>query len=409
MSDFYDELEIQDLQAREQALFARLPAVLQAACAKAPGRSMRFDGVDVAGVNSREQLAGIPVLRKQDLSALQTSHPPFGGLNATAPGALARLFMSPGPIFEPEGHGRDWWGVARSLFAAGVRARDILLNSFSYHLTPAGHMFESGAHALGCAVIPAGIGNTELQLQVIAHYRPVGYAGTPDFLKVLLDKADETGVDASSIRHALVGGAALPASLRAEFNQRGVSTMQTFGTADLGIVAYESAALEGMIVNENLIVEIVRPGSSDPVSNGEVGELVVTRLNRDYPLIRFGTGDLSAVLPGASPCGRTNMRIKGWLGRADQRTKVKGMFVDPGQIDGVLQRHPEIAKARLVVDRHNERDVMTLQIESNTTVETDHIVETLRDITRLRGSVELVPTGSLPNDGKVITDNRSYD
>src|SRR5262249_43859766 len=334
---------------------------------------------------SRAALAALPVLRKADLAALQKAHPPFGGLNVTAPGKLKRLLMSPGPIFEPEGWGNDVWGVARALFAAGFRAGEIVHNSFSYHLTPGGFIMESGARALGCAVIPAGTGNTEQQLEAIAHFRPSGYLGTPDFLKVLLDAAAKAGKDASSLVRGLVSGAALPPSLRQEWGGRGVGVLQCCATADLGVIAYESEAREGLIVNETLLVEIVRPGTGDPVAEGEVGEIVVTSFNPDYPMIRLATGDLSAVLPGRSPCGRTNMRIKGWMGRADQSAKVKGMFVHPAQVAEVGKRHPGLARLRLSVTRVGEQDAMTLLAECATPSAglADAVATTLQSVTKL--------------------------
>jgi phenylacetate-CoA ligase len=316
--------------------------------------------------------------------------------------------MSPGPIFEAEGEGTDWWGAARALFAAGFRAGDIVHNSFAYHLTPGGLILESGAHALGCAVIPGGVGNTEHQLDAIAHYRPSGYVGTPDFLKILLDTAEKAGKNASSLRRALVSGAALPASLRVEFDRRGVAALQCYATAELGVIAYESEAREGMIVNENVIMEIVRPGTGDPVPEGEVGEVVVTSFNLDFPMIRLGTGDLSALIPAPSPCGRTNMRIKGWMGRADQTAKVKGMFVHPKQIAEIAARHPELKRLRLVVDRNAEQDTMTLLAECappDAILETA-IAETLQSVTKLKGVVKLIAPGTLPNDGKLIADER---
>jgi phenylacetate-CoA ligase len=316
--------------------------------------------------------------------------------------------MSPGPIFEPEGQGSDWWGCARALYAAGIRRGDIVHNSFAYHLTPGGFILESGAHALGCAVIPGGVGNTEQQVEAIAHYKPRGYTGTPDFLKVLLDAAAKTGKDVSSLKHGLVSGAALPGSLRKELDQRGVAVLQCYATAELGVIAYESAARDGMIVNETVIVEIVRPGTGGPVAEGEVGEVVVTSFNLDYPMIRLATGDLSAILPGRSPCGRTNMRIKGWMGRADQTAKVKGMFVHPEQVAEIGKCHPELGRLRLVVTREGEQDAMTLIAECGVPGAglADGVTETLHSVTKLRGKVQLVAPGSLPNDGKVIADER---
>jgi phenylacetate-CoA ligase len=318
--------------------------------------------------------------------------------------------MSPGPIFEPEGHGMDWWNAARALFAAGFRPGDVVHNAFAYHLTPGGFILESGAHALGCTVIPGGVGNTEQQVEAIAHLRPSGYTGTADFLKTLLDAAAKVGKDASSIKRGLVSGAALPQSLRAEFDTRGIAVLQAYAIAELGVVAFETPAREGMIINENIIVEIVRPGSGDPVSDGEVGEVVVTSFNADYPMIRLATGDLSAVLFGRSPCGRTNMRIKGWMGRADQTTKVKGMFVYPGQVVEVARRHPELGRVRLRVTREAEQDVMTLAAECAAPASAlkDAVAATLQAVTKLKGHVELVAPGTLPNDGKVIADERSY-
>jgi len=323
---------------------------------------------------------------------------------------VRRLLMSPGPIFEPEGQSADGYGTARALFAAGFRPGDIVHNAFAYHLTPGGFIIESGCHALGCAVIPGGVGNTEQQLEAIAHYRPSGYGGTPDFLKILLDTAEKTGKDASSIKRALVSGAALPASLREELGKRGVTVLQCYATAELGVIAYESDPREGMIVNETVIVEIVRPGTGDPVIEGEVGEVVVTSFNPDYPMIRLGTGDLSALMPGASPCGRTNIRIKGWMGRADQTTKIRGMFVHPGQVADIARRFPEVLKARLVVSGEMANDVMTLKVEASAVPQglDARIGQAVRDVTKLRAEVQLLEPGTLPNDGKVIEDARSY-
>ena len=408
MSEFYDDHETRDPGRRETETFAALRTLIAEAQKTAPALAAQLDGCDIAALTSRAALAQIPVLRKSDLSARQKAAPPFGGLAATPPQKLKRLFASPGPIFDPEGYAADWWGAARALFAAGIRAGDILLNCFSYHLTPAGHMMETGAHALGCAVIPGGTGNTEQQVEAIEYLRPVAYAGTPDFLKILLDRGRDMGRDLSCLKRGLVSGAALPASLRAELASRGIIVRQSYGTADLGLVAYESEALEGMIVNEGVIVEIVRPGTNDPLPDGEVGEVVVSRLNADYPLLRFGTGDLSAVLPGISPCGRTNRRIKGWMGRADQTTKVKGMFVHPAQVNEVAKRHPELARLRLVVSRQNEQDHMMLVAESSVIdpALARAVAASLLAATKLKGEVELVETGSLPNDGKIIADER---
>jgi phenylacetate-CoA ligase len=336
---------------------------------------------------------------------------PFGGIATIEPGRATRIYQSPGPLYELEARRADYWRMARALFAAGLRAGDVIHNTFSYHFTPAGAMFESGARALGCAVFPAGVGQTELQIKAIADLQPAGYCGTPSFLKILLDKAAEIKMDVSSIKHALVGGEALPPSLRDEFKQRGPVVYQCYGTADLGLIAYESEALEGMTTDEGVIIEIVRPGTGDPVDEGEIGEVVVTTFNPEYPLIRFATGDLSAVLPGVSPCGRTNMRIKGWLGRADQTTKVKGMFVKPSQVADVLKRHPEVQKGRLVVDSQDHQDIMTLKCEVEQPPEglADALVDSIREVCKLRGAVMFVDTGSLPNDGKVIDDIRTYE
>ena len=407
MPDHYDALETRDPALREREQFARLPDIVARAMT-APGWAKQLAGVDAKSVNSRAALAKLPVLRKADVAALQKENPPFGGLNATAPGNTRRLLMSPGPIFEPEGEGKDWWGSARALFAAGFRAGDIVHNSFAYHLTPGGFILEAGLHALACAVIPGGVGNTEQQLEAIAHYRPSGYVGTPDFLKILLDTAEKTGKHAASIKRALVSGAALPASLRDELGKRGVAVLQCYATAELGVIAYESPAREGMIVNESVIVEIVRPGTGDPVAEGDVGEVVVTSFNPDYPMIRLGTGDLSALLPGVSPCGRSNARIKGWMGRADQTAKVKGMFVHPKQIAEVAARHPQLVRLRLVVGREGEQDSMTLMAECaapDAALEAT-VAATLQSVTKLKGAVKLVAPGALPNDGKVIADER---
>jgi phenylacetate-CoA ligase len=407
MTEYFDSQETRDPSVREREQFARLRETMARAL-QTPGWARQLAGVDPRALTGRAALAKLPVLRKSELPALQKANPPFGGFNVTAAGGVRRLLMSPGPIFEPEGEGREWWGAGRALFAAGFRAGDILLNTFAYHLTPGGFIMESGAHALGCAVIPAGPGNTEQQLEAIAHLRPSGYMGTPDFLKILLDAAAKAGKDASSLKRGLVSGAALPSSLRKELADRGVPVLQCYATADVGVIAYESAAGEGMIVNEHLMVEIVRPGTGDPVADGEVGEVVVTSLNPDYPMIRLATGDLSAVLPGASPCGRTNMRIRGWMGRADQTTKVKGMFVHPAAVAEVARRHPALGRVRLTVTREQEQDAMTLfaECEQPEPGLEAAVAATLHAITKLRGAVVLVPPGSLPNDGKVIADER---
>jgi phenylacetate-CoA ligase len=407
MTEHYDALETRDAGAREAELFARLPSVLRAAM-QAPAYAERLKGIDPADVTSRAALARLPVLRKSELPALHKAALPFGGFVAKPPGSFARLFTSPGPIFEPEAAHGDPWRGACALFAAGFRPGDVILNTFSYHLTPGGFIMDASARALGCAVIPAGPGNTEAQFELIEAYRPVGYSGTPDFLKILLDAAQTAGRDVSSIKRAQVSGAAFPPSLQTEIKSRGIDAYQAFGTADLGLVAFETRAREGMVVNEELILEIVKPGTGEPVASGDVGEIVVTSLDEAHPWIRLALGDLTAALPGQSPCGRTNMRIKGWMGRADQTTKVKGMFVRPEQIAEIGTRHPELGRLRLVVTRQGEADAMTLKAESTASSEAlrGEITATLRAVTKLGGDVELAAPGSLPNDGKVIADER---
>ncbi|MBP2312907.1 phenylacetate--CoA ligase family protein [Azospirillum soli] len=409
MADFYDSLETRSADQREAELFAALPAQIAHAKAHAPYFSRLLADVDPASVRDRAALARLPVTRKSDLIALQKDAPPFGGLTTVAIGQLARVFASPGPIHDPEPHGTDPWRTARALFASGIRTGDLVQNCFSYHLTPAGSMFETGAHALACAVIPAGVGNTEMQAQVAAHLKPKAYVGTPDFLKIIVEKADELGLDLSSIKVGHVTGGPFLPDARAFYDGRGINVYQSYGTADLGIVAYETEARAGLVVDEGAIIEIVRPGTGDPVPEGEVGEVVVTIFNKAYPLVRFATGDLSAVLPGQSPCGRTNMRLKGWMGRADQTTKIKGMFVHPQQVAEVVRRHPQIAKARLIVGREDASDTMTLRCESGESGEAlaAAVRETLAAVTKLKGTVEFVAPGSLPNDGKVIEDARS--
>ncbi len=406
--DHYDALETRDPEARERALFARLPGHIAHARANAPHFGELFADVEAEGVTSREALAALPVTRKSELIELQKANPPFGGLAAAAPGALARIFASPGPMYEPEARRPDYWRFARAMYAAGFRAGDVVHNSFSYHLTPAGMMVESGAQALGCAVVPGGVGNTELQVQTMATLRPDAYAGTPSFLRILLDEARESDHDLSSLTKALVSGEALPAALRADIRGHGVDVLQCYATADLGLIAYESNAKQGLIVDEDVIVEIVTPGTGEPVARGEVGEVLVTTFAPEYPLIRFATGDLSALLEGASPCGRTSMRIKGWMGRADQTTKVKGMFVHPSQVAAVLARHAEVRKGRVVVDQGDGVDVMTLRCEVEGAPQglAAAIAESLQAVCKLKGRVELVEIGSLPNDGKVIDDVR---
>jgi phenylacetate-CoA ligase len=407
MTDHYDALETRECAEREADLFSRLPDVLRKAMA-APAYAERLKGIDPASVTSRAALARLPVLHKSDLPALHKAAPPFGGFVSRRPGSFGRLFTSPGPIFEPEPVRADPWHGARALFAAGFRPGDVVLNTFSYHLTPGGFIFDASARTLGCAVIPAGPGNTEAQFELIEAYRPIGYTGTPDFLKILLDAADAARRDVSSIKCALVSGAAFPKSLQDEIKSRGIDAYQAFGTADFGMIAFETSAHEGMVVNEDLILEIVRPGTGDPVADGDVGEIVVTSLDPDQPWVRLTIGDLTATLPGASPCGRTNTRIRGWMGRADQTTKVKGMFVRPEQIAEIGRRHPELGRLRLVVTRDGETDVMTLKAEciSPSEVLRGEIATTLRALTKLLGAVDLTAPGHLPNDGKVIADER---
>jgi phenylacetate-coenzyme A ligase PaaK-like adenylate-forming protein len=408
---FYDELETRAPEQREAALMAALRLQLTHAKARAPAFARILADVDPQEIVDRRTLALLPVTRKSELIERQRMMPPFGGFASVPPGALARIFSSPGPIYDPEGRRADYWRMARALHAAGFRAGDIVHNCFSYHLTPAGSMLESGAHALGCAVIPGGTGQSEQQVRTIAGLKPAGYVGTPSFLAIILDKAAELGVDLACLSRALVSAEAFPAALRRRFSAAGIDALECYATADLGLIAYESSAREGLILDEGIIAEIVQPGTGDPVGPGGVGEVVVTTLTPDYPLIRFATGDLSAYLPGASPCGRTNHRIKGWMGRADQATKVKGMFVQPAQIAELVKRHKEIIRARLVVTRDTKGgDEMTLKIEMGEPAEdVARITETLQALTKLRGAVSRVPPGSLPNDGKVIDDTRPSD
>jgi phenylacetate-CoA ligase len=411
MPEHYDTLETRDPGEREKSLMAALPGHIDHAKRSAPGWARILAGVDPKSVTNRAALAKLPVTRKSDLVALQKAERPFGGLTAVPASQLGRIFVSPGPIYDPGGGGRDWWRTSRALFAAGFRRGDIALNTFAYHFTPAGAMLEAGAVALGCAVVPAGVGQTETQVSTIADLRATCYIGTPSFLKLIVEKADETGADIRSLWKASVGAEYLPPALRASCGARGIRVLQWYGSADLGLIAYESEALEGMILDEGLILEIVRVGTGEPVLEGEVGEVVITTLNPDYPLIRFGTGDLSAALPGASPCGRTNTRIRGWLGRADQATKVKGMFVQPSQIAEIAKRHTEIIKARLVVDNPGGHDRMTLRCEVRGAPAADlasAIEDSLRSVTKLRGEVAFVRPGELPNDGKVIEDAKKY-
>ena len=419
---FYDALEQRSQAERERALMAALPGLVAQAQARTTAFGELLRGVDAAALTSRDALAKLPVTRKNDLlqrqKAARESGPgdPFGGFSAIGwrglahPHGARNVYQSPGPIYEPQGASGDYWRMARALFAAGFRGGELLHNSFSYHLTPAGAMLESGALALGCAVFPGGIGNTELQLQAIADLQPQGYGGTPSFLKILVERAAETGLALPSLTKALVSGEAFPPALRDWLLERGIEGTQCYATADVGLIAYETSAHAGLVVDEGVIVEIVRPGTGDPVAAGEVGEVVVTVLNPDYPLIRFGTGDLSAILPGACPTGRTNARIKGWMGRADQTAKVRGMFVHAGQVAQIARRHPEVAKARLVVSGEMASDRMTLRVETHGAPEglAARIAQSVRDVTKLRCEVELCAPGSLPNDGKVIEDARDF-
>lgn len=411
MAEYFDALETRDPAERERALFVALPAHVAHAQANALGFGRILANVDPRSVTTRAALARLPVTRKSELKTLQHEAPPLGGLNATPLTKLGKLFVSPGPIYEPEGTGADWWRTGRALFAAGFRAGDVAINTFAYHFTPAGSIMETGARAVGCIVVPTGVGQTEMQVATIADLKVRGYIGTPSFLKLIVEKADELKTDIACLNRAMVGGEYLPPALRKAMGERGIRVLQSYATADLGLIAYESEAQEGMILDEGLILEIVRPGTGDPVPEGEVGEVVITSFNRDYPLIRFATGDLSAVLPGASPCGRTNVRIKGWLGRADQTTKVRGLFVHPSQIAAIVKRHPEISRARLVVDGAAGQDSMVLHCEVSAPSDAlgGAIVESIRDVTKLRGEIVFRQPGELPNDGKVIEDARKYE
>ena len=423
MSDYFDTLETRDPALREQMLLQALPK--QIAHAQAHSAAMReiLAGVDPAKTNSRAALARLPVTRKQELFERQKAlravgqsgpignYEVFGGFSAIRYGAsMPRLFASPGPIYEPDGTAKDYWRMARAMFAAGFRRGELIHNCFSYHFVPAGAMMESGAHALGCTVFAGGTGQTEQQVQAMEQLRPAGYIGTPSFLKIIWEKAQEMKVALPSVTKALLGGEAFPPSLRDWLAERGVNAYQSYATADLGLIAYETAARQGLVLDEGVLLEIVRPGTQDPVPDGEVGEVVVTSFNPDYPLIRFGTGDLSAVLSGPCPSGRSNTRIKGWMGRADQTTKIRGMFVHPSQVADIAKRFPEIVKARLVVSGEMANDQMTLSVETFSSAEglSERIGEAVRDVTKLRGAVQLVAPGSLPNDGKVIEDARSY-
>jgi phenylacetate-coenzyme A ligase PaaK-like adenylate-forming protein len=413
--EYFDTLETRPPEQREDALMAALPGQIAHAKARAPGFARILAEVDPAQVSSRAALARLPVTRKSDLGELQKAIPPLGGLNATPRDKLGKLFVSPGPIYEPEGLGKDWWRTARGLHAGGFRAGDLVMNTFAYHFTPAGSMLESGALALGCTVVPTGIGQTEMQVAAIRDLGINAFIGTPSFLKLIADKAGELKLDVSALKKAMVGAEYLPPALRISMGERGIRVMQLYATADLGHLAYETTMpdgtlTEGMILDEGLILEIVRPGTGDPVPQGEVGEVVITTFNRDYPLVRFGTGDLSAVLSGPSPCGRSNTRIKGWMGRADQSTKVRAMFVTAKQVSEILRRHPDVLRARLVVEGEVGQDRMTLKCEAKERPAglAEAIIASIRDVTKLRGEVEFVAPGSLPNDGKVIDDLRKY-
>jgi phenylacetate-coenzyme A ligase PaaK-like adenylate-forming protein len=407
MTGHFDALEIRDPAERERNLLERLPRQLGFAIERSPYYATLLGGVAPGTITTRAALATLPVTRKSDLHGLQKARMPFGGLNATPTSRLARIFMSPGPIYDPEGRRADFWRSARTLFAAGFRPGDVVLNCFSYHLTPAGSMFETGLHHLECAVIPGGVGQTEMQARVIADLEPSGYVGTPSFLKIILEKCDELGVSSASIKRALVSGEAFLPAVREFMRGRAIDCFQAYGTADLGLIAYETPAREGLVVSENLLLEIVRPGTGDLVAAGEVGEVVVTTFSEDYPLVRFATGDLSAMLSGRSPCGRTNVRIKGWMGRADQTTKVRGLFVHPHQVAEVLRRN-NLSRARLVVENEAGEDRMTLHVEGASEAVVAALESSLRDVTKVRGEVRRVEPGTLPNDGKVIEDLRKY-
>ncbi len=409
---FYDDLETRDASVRDKEQIAALQEQVAHAKANSAYFGDLLKDIDPALINSREALATLPVTRKSDLIARQKENPPLGGLNAEAAGSVANIFMSPGPIFEPAQAIKDYFRMGRAMWAAGFRPGDLVYNTFSYHMTPAGHMMESGARAVGCPVIPAGTGNTEMQLQAISELKPRAYVGTPSFLKILLEKGKDAGMDMSSIQVASVGGEALPPSLRQALLDLGVEkVIQSYGTADLGLIAYETDAMEGMTIDERVIVEIVRPGTGDPVAPGDVGEVVVTTFNKTYPLIRFATGDMSALMDGGSACGRTGPRIKGWMGRADQTAKVKGMFVHPGQVVSVQKRHEEVRKVRLVVSSENNVDGMTLhcEVEKGSDALKADLEKSVQSLCKVRGGIEFVAVGSLANDGKVIDDVRSYE
>jgi phenylacetate-CoA ligase len=416
MGQFYDALETRDHAAREAAQLAALPAQITHAQTHSAAMRQLLAGVDGQTVTTRAALAKLPVTRKGELhdrqkAGRESGKDVFGGFSAVGYGAhMPRVFASPGPIYEPEGTSRDYWRMARAIYSAGFRPGELIHNCFSYHFVPAGSMMETGAHALGCTVFPGGTGQTEQQVQAMAELQPAGYIGTPSFFKIIIEKAAELGVALPTVKKGMVGGEAFTPSLRDWFTERGIDVYQCFATADLGSIAYETSARQGLVLDEGVIVEIVRPGTGDPVPEGEVGELVVTTLNPSYPLIRFGTGDLTAVLPGNCPTGRTNTRIKGWMGRADQTTKIRGMFVHPAQVADIARRFPEITRARLVVSGEMANDAMLLKVETASQHEglQDKIANAIREVTKLRGNVELVGAGTLPNDGKVIEDARSY-
>ncbi|MES2712856.1 MAG: AMP-binding protein [Pseudomonadota bacterium] len=406
MSEHFDTDETRSADERAAAIAQALPAQVAHAMTATAHYAALFAGVHAGAIRDMDALARLPVTRKSELIEAQAAAPPFGGIVATPLPQLARAFISPGPIHEPEGDTPDYWRFARALHATGFRAGDLLHNCFAYHFTPAGSMFEGAARALGCPVFPAGTGNTEAQARAAAQLRPAGYAGTPDFLKAILERGDELGLDLGSIKRGHVSGGAYLPALRAWYAARGLTVLQSYGTADLGLIAYESKAREGLICDEGVLIEIVRPGTGDPLPDGEVGEVLVTSFNRTHPLIRFATGDLSAILPGASPCGRTNRRIRGWLGRADQAAKVRGMFVRPEQVAQVLADVPGIPRARLVIGSADGRDTMELRAEASDPALAPRLEAALQARTRLRGSAVLVGVGSLPNDGKVIDDTR---
>lgn len=411
MTDFFDELETRTSSEREQALIKAVANQVAHAKANAPAYAKFLENIDPTSITSSKDIAALPITRKSELIELQKLNKPFGGLAAVNGSDLTHIFASPGPIYEPGTKKEDFARFARSLYAAGFRSGEVAQNCFSYHFTPAGIMFDSGAHALGCAVIPAGTGQTELQVQTITDLKPDSYIGTPSFLKIILEKAEQLGSDVSSITKALVTGEALPPSVRNSFSEKGISVYQCYSSADLGLIAYESSAKEGFIIDEGIYLEIVRPGTGDPVADGDVGEVVVTSLNSEYPLIRFATGDLSAIMEGQSPCGRTNKRIKGWMGRADQTAKVRGMFIHPEQVDKVIKRHSEITKARLVVEWKDEKDQLTFKCETDQASDelNSKICDSIRQVCKIRGEVEFVNIGSLTNDGTVIEDARKYD